>query len=176
MDAFVAVLISQPLRLACHSIDGDFLWESCFIGLVLRSTILEPNAAERDLRLEFHHLETVSLRNSRSWIRFNNNASNTADLLPVFYLPSIKQISASIDNPITFSWPAILPPPPSSLRNLKLENIREPFLRQILLITNQLLSLHWEWYYTGAIYGQPYHLRIIDLTEITKSISYVRKT
>lgn len=28
MDAFVALLISQPLRLSCLAIDGDFLWKA----------------------------------------------------------------------------------------------------------------------------------------------------
>ncbi|KAH8690765.1 hypothetical protein BGW36DRAFT_389283 [Talaromyces proteolyticus] len=176
MNAFVAVLLSQPLRLTCLVIDGDFLWESQFIGLVFRSMICEPNAYNCGLRLDFSYLETVSLQTSYDHFRFYNNARNTADLLPIFYLPSIKRLSASIDNPKTFSWPAIHPPSSSRLHDLKLEYLRDPFLGQVLSATDQLKSLHWKWHFYEEVYDEQFRMRIIDLTQITKSISYVRET
>lgn len=177
MDAFVAVLLSQPLRLTYLAIEDDFLWESRFIGLVLRSIIFdEPNASDScGLRLDSRHLETVSLQTSTDRFR-HYNMRNTADLLPIFYLPSIKHFAASVDNPLAFSWPGTHPPSPSGLRKLKLDYIREPFLGQLLSITDQLQSLDWRWYYFPDVYDQQYHERILDLTQIIKSISYVRDT
>ncbi|GAM37858.1 hypothetical protein TCE0_033r08133 [Talaromyces pinophilus] len=176
MDAFVALLLSQPLRLSCLAIDGDFLWESKLIGLVLRSMLFEPDAHYNGLRLDLSHLETVSLQASGDRFRFYNNARNTDDILPIFYLPSVKRISASVDNPSNFSWPGTTLPSPAKLRNLKLENIREPFLGQLLSVISQLQYLHWRWYYFEDVYDKQFRTRIIDLTQITKSISYVRET
>lgn len=175
MDAFVAVLLSQPFRLRCLEIEGPFLCGSRFIGLVLRSMILERNAYNCGLQLDLRNLETVSLHAECHHSRFKYNARNTADLLPVFYLPSIKCLSATIDNPTTFTWPAIHPPSPSQLRHLNISNLREPSLRQILSVTNHLQSLHWRWYHFPRVYDEEFHAPILDLTQIIESISCVQE-
>ncbi|KAF3389739.1 hypothetical protein DPV78_011381 [Talaromyces pinophilus] len=176
MDAFVAVLLSQPLRLTSLSIKGSFLCDSYFIGLVLRSMIFGPDADDCGLQLDLRQLETVTLQTFCDHFRLRNNTRNTADLLPILYLPSIRQFSASIDNPITFTWPAISPPSPSRLRNLTLYNIREPFLGQLLSVTNHIQSLHWQWYYFEESYDMQFNTRTLDLTQITESLSQVQGT
>lgn len=143
---------------------------------MLRSTLFEPNAHNNGLQLDLSCLETVSLQTSCDHFRFYNNVRNTEDLLPIFYLPSIKRFSASVDNPSIFLWPGTDPPSPSKLRNLKLDYIREPFLGQLLSVTDQLQFLHWRWYYYEEVYDQQFCTRVIDLTQITHSISYVRET
>lgn len=172
MDAFVAVLLSQPLRLTHLFIGSDFFKESQFLGLVLRSTICE--ALDCGLRLDFGHLESVSLELYSDYLR-PRNIRNTADIFPLFYLPSVKQISASIDNPIAFSWPSTHQPSASSLRSLKLTTIREAYLGQLLMVADQLQSLHWQWFYSPDYLDQV-HTPVIDLAQITTGISHVRNT
>lgn len=176
MDAFVAVLLSQPLRLTSLSVEGPFLCDTHFIGLVFRTIILDPNPVDYGLRLDLRQLETVTLQTTCDHFRLRNNARNTADLLPIFYLPSIRHFSASIDNPITFTWPASSPPAPSRLHSLILKRIREPFLGQLLSVTDHVQSLHWQWYYFEEAYDEQFNTRTLDLTQITKSLSRVQET
>jgi hypothetical protein len=178
MDAFIAVLLSQPMRLTDLVMNGYFLRESKFIGLVLRSMICNPSAHDEkcSLRLDMSRLERVSLEPICDTGRVKNNARNTADLLPIFYLPSVKQISASIDNPVALSWPAMHAPSPPRLRDLKLDYIREPFLGQLLSSTDNLQSLDWRWCYFEELYDKQYHTRTLDLTQIVESLSYAPKT
>lgn len=176
MDAFVAVLLSQPLHLTSLTIQGSFFCGSRLIGLVFRSMIFESDAYDCGLRLNLGQLETVILQTSCDHFRLHNDARNTADLLPILYLPSIRKFAATIDNPATFTWPAISPPSPSRLRNLKLYRIREPGLGQLLSVTNQIESLHWQWYYFEKAYDEEFCTGILDLTQITESLSPVRGT
>lgn len=176
MDAFVAILLSQPLRLTSLSVKGSFLCDSHFIGLVFRTMILDPNTVDCGLRLDIRQLETVTLQTACDHFRLRNNARNTADLLPIFYLPSIRHFSASIDNPTTFTWPASSPPAPSRLHSLTLKRIREPFLGQLLSVTDHVQSLHWQWYYFEEAYDEQFNTRTLDLTQITKSLSRVQET
>ena len=176
MDAFVALLLSQPLRLRTLSVKGSFLCDSKFIGLVFRSMIFEPEAYHCGLRLDLRQLEMVTLQTSCNHFRLHNNARNTADLLPILYLPSIKQFSASIDNPTIFTWPATSPPSPSRLHSLTLYNIREPFLGQLLSVTDHVQFLHWQWYYYHQAYERRFCTRTLDLTQISESLSQVQDT
>jgi hypothetical protein len=176
MDAFVAVLLSQPFHLTSLSVKGSFLCNSHFIGLVFRSMIFGPDAVNCGLRLDLCQLETVTLETFCDHFRLRNNVRNTADLLPLLYLPSIRQFSASIDNPTTFTWPAISPPSPSRLHNLTLYNIREPFLGQLLSVNDHVQFLHWQWYYFEEAYETQFCTRTLDLTQITESLSRVQET
>lgn len=175
MDAFVAVLLAQPLRLTYLFIGPDFLKESRFIGLLLRSTLCET--LDYGLRVDFGRLETVCFERFRDVSHRYSTTRNTADVLPLFYLPCVKRISAVIDNPvpITFSWPAAHPPSCSTLRSLKLLSIREAFLGHLLLRTDQLEFLHWEWYHNPEFKDQV-QTPVINLTQVTTAMSYIRDT
>lgn len=173
-DAYIAILLSLPLRLTSLVMEHDFFKESRLIGLVLRSTLLDQTA-DYGLRLDFQCLQTVSVERYTDFkqdIRFRN----TADILPLFYLPSVRHISASIDSPAgSFTWPAPDPPSPSSLRSLILTSTREPFLRPLLSVTNQLQTLDWRWWYDPNS-RDPAHTDVMDLTEFTTALSHVRNT
>lgn len=186
MDAFVAVLLSQPLRLTHLFIGRVFLEQCQMVGRVLRSMLCEE-ARDCGLRLDFGHLKTVSFE------RVHNPyepgvLDNTADFLPLFYLPSVERISAAIDGPMTFwrsatfspspatfSWPATHSPSCSSLRSLKLTTMREPLLGQLLSVTDQLQSLEWRWEHEPD-HKSRLNTPVIDLTQITTAISHVRDT
>jgi hypothetical protein len=172
MDAFVAVLLSQSLRLTYLFLDFDFFHESRFICLAFQSMIFEPQ--DCGLQLNLRHLETVCL-GPRFDGEMDPSASSTTDILAFFYLPSLKRISACFDRPATFSWPVLHPPSPTCLRSLKLRCIREPCLRKLLSTTDQLLFLDWEWFYDPE-HEDPVQTPVIDLTQITTAISSVRGT
>lgn len=62
--------------------------------------------------LAFDHLEEVSMlyHDPEILIPRHVDARNTDDVLSLFYLPSIKSITATMDNPIVFAWPGENPP------------------------------------------------------------------
>lgn len=172
MDAFVAILLSQPLHLTNLYVGYDFSKESQFLGLVLQSMICET--LDCGLRLDLRYLESVSLK-----LYFENpqyrHRRKIADVLLLFYLPSVKRISASINNLATFSWPLTHQPSLPNLRSLELDTIREPNLSQLLMVADQLQSFKWEWYYDPDLNDHAF-TPIIDLPRITAAISHVQNT
>lgn len=108
---------------------------------------------------------------------------NTADVLPFFYLPAIEHMSASIDNPLQFQWPAIHGPTPSRLTSLHLKVVRESLLRRILLTATGLEKLRWEWCYKepyGHRHSDPnmnrFGTNILDLDDIVQTLPPVKDT
>lgn len=145
MDAYVAVLLSQPLRLNHLSMGYSFLKQCKMVALVLRSTLYEE-ALDCGLQPDFGHLKTVTFERYTSYIE-PETRKNVADFLPLFYLPSVERISVAVHNtttpswPPTLPWPTIYPPSCSNLRSLKRDAVREPLLGPLLLATDQLRSL-----------------------------------
>jgi hypothetical protein len=181
MDAFVAVLLCQLSQLTYLFLGSDFLRESQIVGLVLRSTICETT--DCGLRPDFGNLKSVSFEKDPNYEAYKV-LRNTADILPLFYLPSVTQISATIENPISptkspqpakLLWPTAHQPSCPNLRSLKLTDIREPFLGQLLSVTDQVKSLNWEWYYNPTFKDQV-HTAIIDLFQFTTAISQLHNT
>lgn len=173
MDAFVAVLISQLLHLFHLSIGPDFFKETRIIGMVLRSKLCEDPS--RNVRSGLESLKTTSVTRYLDVDR-DAYSRDLADVLPLFYLPFIESISASIDNPVDeFAWPATQPPTCSTLRKLALTDLREGFLGQILSAADKLQSLEWEWSYS-PFFNNALHTPIIDLSQITEALNYVQHT
>ncbi|KAK3935293.1 hypothetical protein QBC46DRAFT_422900 [Diplogelasinospora grovesii] len=183
VDAFVALLLSRLSNLTFLRLEPNFWQESRFIGLMLRSALCAESA---DYELpKFEHLRAVyvdeffdasheSRVNQRRGPPF---VTNTADVLPFFYLSTVKSISASIDNPVTFAWPAAHPPAASRLVSLDLTRIREAHLGQLLEVTPKLETLRWGWYYDSTLKTrEPCNTGIIDLDQNGAAISYVRST
>jgi hypothetical protein len=171
-DAYVAVLLSQPLRLTSLVIGHDYFKESRLVGSVLRSTLTDLSG-DYGLRLDFENLKRVSLERYTDPTQ-DLRTRNTADVLPLFYLPSIQYISASMDNPDgPFTWPAPNPPSSSSLRSLKLTSTREPFLDPLLSVTDQLQTFYWRWFYDPNLNDRAY-TNTIELTQFTTALSHVR--
>lgn len=141
IDAFVAVLLSQPMRLKCLRIEQAFFFHSRLIGMVFKSLLCEPQYY--GLQLDFSNLEKVYLGRAFYYI----DESNTAGVLPMFYLPSVKKLLIAVENPTTFSWPTIHPPSNPSISMLTLLYIRESFPENLLMATPGLDRLEWEWMY-----------------------------
>jgi hypothetical protein len=175
MDAFIALLLSQLPNLRRFHLGENFARESRFMGMMLRSALCKEF---QDYCLpSFTHLQDVSAvyPDLGLNIRKYTDVRNTADVLPLFYLPSVERIKALIDNPTTFIWPGKYPPNPSRLTSLNLTMLREGHLGQVLSVTQGLRKLQWDWYYRPDLKDH-YVMDIIDLDQITMDLSYVQET
>ncbi|RGP63753.1 hypothetical protein FSPOR_8359 [Fusarium sporotrichioides] len=81
----------------------------------------------------------------------NLHPENTAEALSMFYLPNIRTLSLSIDNPVHFTWPAPSPPNPAFLTSLEIHRLRESRLAPILSATKGLKWLRYNWFYRPDI-------------------------
>lgn len=99
----------------------------------------------------------------------------TQDVLPFFYLPSVQRMSASIENPDEFTWPAAHLPVPSKLTSLELTIAREAYLSELLALTQNLKTLRWHWYFDYGVIDK-FTTPIVNLDWIVAVISRVRGT
>ncbi|KAI9036459.1 uncharacterized protein KD926_001802 [Aspergillus affinis] len=143
VDAFVAFLLTQVPNLRYLYLD-NFTRQSALLGMLLRSAICEHVNYQLP---DFQHLRDVYfLLADRADREPDETVMNAADILPFFYLPSLQKISASIENPVSFTWPAAHPPVPSNFKSLDLTC------------------------------DQGVYLEVLDLDRFTAAISHVRDT
>ncbi|GIJ88041.1 hypothetical protein Asppvi_006957 [Aspergillus pseudoviridinutans] len=175
MDAFITLLLSQLPSLRRLYLGKNFARESRLMGMMLRSALCEefPNSHLPS----FTHLQDVSAvyPDLGLNIRKYTDVRNTADALPLFYLPSVERIKALIDNPATFIWPGKYLPNPSRLASLDLTMLREGHLGQVLSVTQGLRKLQWDWYYRPDLEDH-FVTDIIDLDQIAADLSHVQET
>lgn len=175
MDAFITLLLSQLPSLRCLYLGKNFARESRFMGMMLRSALCEES---EDSHLpSFTHLQDVSAvyPGLGLYIRDYTDVRNTADVLPLFYLPSVQRIRILVDNPTTFMWPGKYPPNPSRLASLDLTMLREGHLGQVLSVTRGLRKLQWDWYYRPDLQDH-FVTDIIDLDQIAADLSHIQET
>ncbi|KAE8136487.1 hypothetical protein BDV38DRAFT_293903 [Aspergillus pseudotamarii] len=173
IDAFVALLLAQLSNLKYLYLAGDFTRQTALIGMVLRSAICEPGNSSLS---DFRHLQDVSFLcpNGEDEAR-DQKIKNTTDILPFLYLPSVQRMSASVENPIEFTWPAAHLPVPSKLISLDLTTVRETYLGKLLAVTQNVEALRWQWYYDYGVRDR-FTTPIVDLDRFTAAISHVRGT
>ncbi|KAB8228860.1 uncharacterized protein BDW43DRAFT_315499 [Aspergillus alliaceus] len=175
MDAFVTLLLSQLPRLRRLYLGQNFFRECPLMGMMLRSALCEET---QDSHLpSFTHLQDVSAVPPGLGLKFRRytNVRNTADVLPLFYLPSVEQIWAFVDTPVTFIWPGRYPPDPSRFASLDVTMLREGHLGQMLSVTRGLRKLQWDWYYRPDLEDR-FVTDIIDLDQIAADLSHVQET
>lgn len=181
MDAFVALLLSQTQRLERLDIGPSFANETRLLGMMFRAAVCQMDVPNQ--RLLYQHLTKVSF--DLGWIDKRYRTYNsTQDALAFFYLPNIRHMYLFIDNEPSFAWPGIMttgtnatvacPPRPSSLLSLRLDQIREAHLDQVLSVTPSLQSLDWKWSYQPG--NDPLNTPVVDLTKIAGILSRVRNT
>jgi hypothetical protein len=175
MDAFVTLLLSQLPSLRRLYLDKNFARESRLMGMMLRSALCEES--QNSHLTSFTHLQDVSVvyPGLGLHIRRFTDVRSTADVLPLFYLPSIEQIRTLVDNPATFMWPGEYPPIPSKLTSLDLRMLREGPLGQVLSVTRGLRKLKWDWYYREDIKDH-FVTDIINLDQIAADLSHIQET
>jgi hypothetical protein len=173
IDAFVALLLAQLTNVRYLYLANDFTRQSTLVGMVLRSAICEP--VHYGLP-DFRHLRDISFLkpNGQDWAR-DMKVKTTQDVLPFFYLPSVQRMSASIENPAEFTWPAAHLPVPSKLTSLELTIVREAYLGELLALTPNLETLRWHWYFDYGVIDK-FTTPIVNLDWIVAVISRVRGT
>jgi hypothetical protein len=103
MDAFTTLFISQLHNLKRLYLDKNYNRETRLRGMMLRSALCEESTNSH--LSTFAYLEDVSA--DSACLHYNvprkTQTRNTQDILPLFYLPSVKRIRALIDNPAAFA-------------------------------------------------------------------------
>jgi hypothetical protein len=176
MDAFVTLLLSQLPSLRRLYLDKNFARESRLMGMLLRSALCKES--QNSHLPSFTHLQDVSVVHPGLGlhIRRFTDVRNAADVLPLFYLPSVERIRTLVDNPAaTFMWPRKYPPNPSKLASLDLTMLREGPLGQVLSVTRGLRKLQWDWYYREDLRDHSV-TDIINLDQIAADLSHVQET
>lgn len=141
MDAIVTLLLSFLPNLTRLRVLSNFAKETRILGLTLMHDIKAASINNGVLPMR-HSLEDVTV----SRFRLGNGKvkeDNTAETLLWFYLPKIRLLNLSIDNPKSFTWPLEHSPCPSQLRSLRLSLIREPHAQQVFAVCNGLKQLSW---------------------------------
>ncbi|KAH8895207.1 hypothetical protein GQ53DRAFT_743966 [Thozetella sp. PMI_491] len=170
VDAWVALLLSQIPKLKVLNLEENFIRDSYFIGMILRWALCGP--VERGL---FQGVADARFKLALD-MRYRKTRGNTGDMLSLFYLPSVKHISVSIDNPFpSFSWPSRRSPDPSKLLSLDLTMLREGHLGHILSTTKSLTRLKWSWFY-GESLRDKFATDVINLDSIVADLSHVQRT
>ncbi|KAK3294785.1 uncharacterized protein B0H64DRAFT_375534 [Chaetomium fimeti] len=151
IDAHLAVLLSQLPRLQDLRLSNKFYQKCDLVALVLRSMLCDSHSGQPIpgfSSTSLHQLHTVDLERYPG-LRLAPETRNTECILPLFYLPSIKDMSISMPDPPEpeFPWPTSQPPSALGLRTLRLHHIREAHLGQVLAAAPRLHTLHWNWRY-----------------------------
>lgn len=173
VDAFMSLLLSQLRCLKSLQLSQNFTRESRLMGMMLRSALCEKNSHLNS----FSYLQDVEaiFPGVGFFIRKYTDARNTADVLPLFYLPSVERIRVLVDNPPTFKWPGKTLPNASKLVSLDLTMLREGPLAQVLSITPNLRKLKWDWYFRRDLQDE-YVTDIIDLDQLAAGLSHVQNS
>lgn len=161
MNAFVALLLLQLPNLQDVWLHEYFLKGGGHVGMILRSSLCKPldhRPFQRLKQVHCHLADNVSYLSSR----------NAAEVLPLFYIPSVEHISALIDDRATsFEWPSVHPPKPSSLTSLDITRLHEGHLGRLLSVTQGLRELRWTWFFES---------NAIDLDQVDADLSHVKET
>jgi hypothetical protein len=105
MDAWGAVLLSPLSSVKALHIEDGFLTGGLLIGIVLREALLSDS--DRHVPPDPSRPEEVS------HVREIGSRQDAVDLTSLFYLPRIREFSATILRPTAFSWSAQYPRAPS---------------------------------------------------------------
>lgn len=171
VDAVVAVLLLMLPNLESLYLGPNFTVKSRLLGKMLQCALCEP-LEEYQLPI-FRNLRLVTFcRRAKEYCHLD--ISNTADVLPFFYLPKIQCLSISIDNPAEFIWPAHSPAP-SSLVSLEIYRLREARLVPLLSVLKGLQKLYWHWFYQPDL-DSDVSKDIVRLDTMAIALNQVRNT
>lgn len=178
LDAVLALLVILLPRLARLSITQNFARDSRIISqTVLHAAqfTTRDGGPEESFRPDVSQLCDVTICQRRVGEPFRNAVrpfKNTPDILGWFYLPSIKRLRLSIDNPFEFSWPLPQPPQPRQLQTLFLDQIREYRALPILAACPGLKELNWNLRHENGVDADVLHdPPVVDLTKLTAALA-----
>lgn len=179
LDAYLAVLLSQLPRLRHLHLGPVFFVESDLIGLVLRSILCDSHLGQLmpGVGTSLHQLQTVTLERDRGREKDIRKIRNTENVLPFFHLPSLREMSVSVDDPLVPVVPRPTTQPPSALGlvSLRLTKIRESHLGHLLSAAPRLRSLHWWWYFDPD-FEDRFNTPVVNLDQFMPALAHVRDT
>ncbi|KAM0325108.1 hypothetical protein ACHAQA_007647 [Verticillium albo-atrum] len=163
-DAVVGLIVSMAPNLVNLSLSENWAFVTRRLGrvfkLALRESVeggpvepVDPAAPAAPRRQQaFHSLARVCLT---PWLNdlvtIHTPWDADRDILALFYLPSIKELTISVPTFRCFEWPFAKPPAAARLTSMKLLRIRERHLAPILAAAHNLKSLEYEWLYHEAL-------------------------
>ena len=163
LDAMVTLLVSLLPDLESLHLGPSCTLDNGLLGHFLRAALCNaPPSNTKQSLPSYHKLQTVTVAPrfaeqdiplwgrevSASYIDYHNSA----DVLPWFYLPSLRGISVSIDTPVNFHWPTERPPRAAALRSLRLFRLREHAFESLLAaVGSGLIAIDWSWMYQGDL-------------------------
>lgn len=168
MDALIALLLSRLHQLRHLFLGTSITKETEFLGLFFRSCLGGYSHVGFST---FRHLQEVILTFRKDYER-HMVGRQTADFLPMFFLPALRSFSVGLDNPEILQW-ASTAPHASELQSLKLTCIREKPLGSLLAATRALTSLHWEWHYNSDDYHSS-NTGVVDFRQFLNALNHVR--
>ena len=168
-DALLALLLAQLSNLKFLDMQPVFLQRTTFIGMVLKSAICDRGKYRLP---DFHGLRDVSIIFREGWdiARVTEKFQETADLLPIFYLPNVEHLALSIRSQSVYKWPTEDLPSPPILKSLYLKSIREKHLSDIVPLARNLEKLTWKWYYDFDL-EDDINEPVVDLDQIATALS-----
>ncbi|KAK4170707.1 hypothetical protein QBC36DRAFT_341424 [Triangularia setosa] len=181
MDAYLALLLTLVSHLRSLHLGPDFEIESHMMGLILRSGLCGTGPMSftgQDGILQ--HLKSVSLCRFADLVREWTFDRNTPNMLPFFYLPSLRHLEVSMDNPgpdpsLPLPWPTAKLPSATTITSLRLKDFREAHLGQLLVITPNLTTLWLDLEFVRD-YENGCNTPIFDLDIIMRALLQVRNT
>ncbi|KAF5965102.1 hypothetical protein FBULB1_12406 [Fusarium bulbicola] len=146
-DAAAAVIVSLLPSLERLTVSGNWYNEARLLGLMFQLALCRTDQhSTQSSQPTFNSLKYVSL-DPMLHENTNTEPDKIERDLCLFYLPSIRHLSTSIQNPTPFSWPCASPPTPVSLTSLDIFRLRETRLAPVLSATRNLKKLRYNWFY-----------------------------
>ncbi|GKU23145.1 hypothetical protein FLAG1_11688 [Fusarium langsethiae] len=174
-DGTMAFLLSLLPGLSRFSASINWCEETSTLRAVfprsLRPTTGDPSHCSFP---NLQSLEDVSVASTLG-VYLNIDPENTEEALSMFYLPNIRTLSVSIDNPVRFTWPGPLPPNPAFLTSLEIHRLRECHLAPILSATKGLKWLRYNWFYRPDV-DEDVSTDIVMLGTMAKAFLEVSET
>lgn len=179
LDGFVTLLLALTPNVATLKLTSDFANKTYLLSkLALDAAALagaqQPKQEQEQKPLR--SLRQVEYLPKITPFGTGGNITNMSEVLPLLYLPALKNLNAELENAETFAWPLpAAPPDMANLTHLTLTMVREPYLLKILQQAQALQYLDWEWVHCngrGGLIDGPK----MDLDQICEALSCVRRT
>ncbi|KAF2155347.1 hypothetical protein K461DRAFT_276561 [Myriangium duriaei CBS 260.36] len=170
MDAIVALLLSQLHNLTNLTLGPNFTMYTDTLGMLLRWTLCTDGSHGLST---FRYLREVDYE-QRVHVHRAMQGGSTANVLPFFYLPSVRAFTVGLDNPNLLIWPATLPSSPT-ITSLDIAYVREGHIGNLLAVTPALKTLRWQFHYSPRS-KHATSTSVIDLDEFSIALSKVRNT
>ncbi|KAM0418760.1 hypothetical protein ACHAPT_012270 [Fusarium lateritium] len=174
MDAYITCLLAMLPNIKHLRLEPAFAYHSHLSSRIFRVALsVFPRQNKPNLPL-FEQLRVVAYLR-RIFEHPSRKSRGVDSLTPLFYLPTVHQLSASIENTPYWKWPEHKPTL-QTLTTLDLTDIQARHLGTILAETKNLNTLRWGWGGWPEASSSLDGMQWINLTEMMASLQHVQKT